>query len=336
MATTPIDFFNGLDLKVKQDFLGKSGALPGLYANYNTISFSTLEEVHLVALGASAPTEYFFAPSLLPDVNNTRGYLHHILNPPNQVQPVQIQVNGNDLVASTNKMINYKRHSVTWASPEMTRRSLVDEVVTLAIKVANDSLHHLVLFAEEHEYDSKVGTAAHGVSFRRQNRDYILTGPIDYVTVSLDNQVAQANLTNATLAGQQLQVQHLAAARRATCPIEVKVEAKAIAKSTGLFNAGVCQAFAQAVVVGRANAYGQHYPFILTDGNVWIFSVFHNAQNNSNWYYTWMTWDLDATKLEMIVKMLVTWMCVPTTQIYTALTARRTANTASFVREHTF
>ena len=79
----------------------------------------------------------------------------------------------------------------------MTRRALVDAVVAYSVKVADSSYGSLVVFGEEYSYDtSKVNGDSRGVAIEKGTlikNKYVLTGPIDYVLVSVKKATALTN-----------------------------------------------------------------------------------------------------------------------------------------------
>ncbi|KAJ7712937.1 hypothetical protein B0H16DRAFT_1811654 [Mycena metata] len=223
-----------------------------------------------------------------------------------------------------------KTHSMTFNESEMTRRTVVDAVLSAAVALAETAWDFLVLNGEEINLSTKPNK---GVTFVVEDKTCLLCGPIDYVVTGLNSKLVVRNLLEQHGAEDPLP-SHLQAAIQGTnhtvCPIEAKVSIVTISSN---YHQTLRQVIGESLVLCKAR-YGNlttPFPFVLCDGDSWFFGILLGETI----FMVGLTWGgADHDELD-ILRALVIWTCSQPQQIWNAMWHAYTPTTSALYGKDT-
>ncbi|KAJ7720521.1 hypothetical protein B0H16DRAFT_1738780 [Mycena metata] len=215
----------------------------------------------------------------------------------------QLDVSGNLLRDVQTSVRKSKFRSLTYHRSEMTRRTVVDTILSAAASLAETAWDFAVLNAEEHNFSTQSNL---GLTFvdANNNKTYLLSGPIDYVLIGLDSSVVGHNLRqdptvvipqnrrqDPTAVPDYVTPNHIYAAIRGThrvCPIEVKTSTSADRAQS------LRQVIGESLVVSKARYRDNPspLPFVLSDGQNWIFGI----RRDNKVYTVYLLWESQDAK----------------------------------------
>ncbi|KAJ7723880.1 hypothetical protein B0H16DRAFT_1472630 [Mycena metata] len=207
-----------------------------------------------------------------------------------------------------------KLHSLTFDKSEMTRRTVVDIVLSAAISLAETAWDFAILTAEEHNFSTAVNK---GVTFDFNNQPYYLSGPIDYVVTGLDSKCIAEKLLpakNAGLLGPIALQNAIEGTNHTICPIEAKA---GIISTTTSLNTALLQVIGESLVCGQAHykSLESPVPFILSDGRSWYFGI----RSKKTIYIVGLTWGGAGHDEKDILRAIVIWTCSQPKLIWEAM-----------------
>ncbi|KAJ7511328.1 hypothetical protein B0H11DRAFT_1899798 [Mycena galericulata] len=274
-------------------------------------SLSNITQADLTALG---PFVVHYVPTGCfrgTQPNHATNIIQAILQSQPQSRQ-QLDVSDNFLQGVQTSLLNAKVHSLTFNKSEMTRRTVVDTILSAAVSLAQTAWDFAILNAEEHNFST---VSNKGVTFTVNNQDYLLSGPIDYVVTGLNSKLVAQNLVLFKLPNVQLLPSQVQGAIKGTghtiCPIEAKVSISGNKRYQALL-----QVIGESLVLCKARYKNltSPLPFILSDGENWIFGILSNKEI----FIADLTWGTGHDEKD-ILRALVIWTCSQPQKIWTEM-----------------
>ncbi|KAJ6542971.1 hypothetical protein B0H19DRAFT_1268162 [Mycena capillaripes] len=233
-----------------------------------------------------------------------------------QTQPIMQRLDVSDnLVGEVQTSVRKGRaHSLTYDKSEMTRRSVVDAILSAAVSLAETAWDFAVLNAEEYNYSTQQNTNL-GVTFVNpvDKKTYILSGPIDYVVIGLNSTVVAQRIRDKRIQPYLVPSEVYAAIQGSdhrVCPIEAKASISIVGGKRG---PALRQVIGESLVVARYKDRLIPFPFILSDGLTWNFGILLGKEV----YTVDLLWDSDHVK--DILRAIVIWTCSDPQLIWNAM-----------------
>ncbi|KAJ7733966.1 hypothetical protein B0H16DRAFT_158081 [Mycena metata] len=197
----------------------------------------------------------------------------------------------------------------------MTRRTVVDTILSAAVSLAETASDFAVLNAEEHNFST---VANKGVTFLNpdDNKTYLLSGPMDYIVTGLNSRLIAPKLAVVKQQPNFMQLLpsqiHTAiqGTNHTVCPIEAKATISGVKHPQALR-----QVLGEASVLCKARYKNvpTPLPFSLSDGENWTFGILSAKEI----YTADLTWgDADGKD---ILKAIVIWTCSQPQLIWAAM-----------------